>query len=79
MVVFDLNIAPETFTRYVDNSHARFITSEQSLEFLTTLNKQDISMQYTTEFENENKQLNFLQFQYLLESINKKRKNKTSL
>ena len=79
MVVFDLNIAPETFTRYVDNSHPRFITSEQSLEFLTTLNKQDISMQYTTEFENENKQLNFLQFQYLLESINKKRKNKTSL
>ena len=36
-------------------------------------------MQCTTEFENENKQLNFLQFQYLLESINKKRKNITLL
>ena len=55
-----LNLAPKTFRRFVDDSHARFNTKEQSLQFLDILNSQDPSIQYTIEFENENKQLIFL-------------------
>ena len=43
-----------------DDSHARFNNREQSLLFLDILNSQDPSIQYTIEFENENKLLNFL-------------------
>ena len=56
----NLNLAPKTFKRFVDDSYARFNNREQSLQFLDILNSQDPSIQYTTEFENENKQLNFL-------------------
>ena len=56
----NLNLAPKTFKRFVDDSHARFNNREQSLQFLDILNSQDPSIQYTIEFENENKQLNFL-------------------
>ena len=55
-----LNLAPKTFKRFVDDSHARFDNREQSLQFLDILNGQDPSIQYTIEFENENKQLSFL-------------------
>ena len=55
-----LNLAPKTFKRFVDDSHARFNNREQSLQFLDILNSQDPSIQYTIEFENENKQLSFL-------------------
>ena len=50
---------PKTFKRFVDNNHARFNTREQSLLFLDILNSQDPAIRYTTEFENENKQLSF--------------------
>ena len=50
-----LNLAPKTFKRFVDDSHARFNNREQSLQFLDILNSQDPSIQYTIEFENENK------------------------
>ena len=56
----NLNLAPKTFKRFVDDSHARFNNREQSLQFLDILNSQDPSIQYKIEFENENKQLNFL-------------------
>ena len=57
----NLNLAPKTFKRFVEDSHARFNNREQSLQFLEQiLNSQDPSIQYTIEFENENKQLNFL-------------------
>ena len=56
----NLNLAPKTFKRFVDDSHARFNNREQSLQFLDILNSQDPSVQYTIEFENENKQLSFL-------------------
>ena len=56
----NLNLAPKTFKRFVDDSHAGFNNREQSLQFLEILNSQDPSMQYTIEFENENKQLSFL-------------------
>ena len=55
-----LNLAPKTFKRFADDSHARFNNREQSLQFLAILNSQDPSIQHTTEFENENKQLSFL-------------------
>ena len=56
----NLNLAPKTFKRFVDDSHARFNNREQSLQFLEILNSQDPSIQYTIEFENENKKLNLL-------------------
>ena len=54
-----LNLTPKAFTRFVGDSHARFSTREQSLQFLDILNSQDPSIQYMIEFENENKQLSF--------------------
>ena len=56
----NLNLAPKTFKRFVDDSHARFNNREQSLQFLDTLISQDPSIQYRIEFENKNKQLSFL-------------------
>ena len=50
-----LNLAPKTFKRFVDDSHARFNNREQSLQFLDILDSQDPSIQYMIEFENENK------------------------
>ena len=55
-----LNSAPKPFKRFADDSHARFNTREQSLQFLDILNIQDPLIQYTIEFENENKHLSFL-------------------
>ena len=55
-----LNSAPKPFKSFADDSHARFNTREQSLQLLDILNSQNPSMKYTIEFENENKQLSFL-------------------
>ena len=55
-----LNVAPKTHTRYVDDTHARFTSKEQSREFLNILNKQDKHIQFTIEDENEEICLNFL-------------------
>ena len=57
---FAINISPKTFKRYVDDSHARFKNKQKSLQYLKILNKQDSFNQYTIEFENNKKQLNFL-------------------
>ena len=57
---FALNLSPKTFKRYVDNSHTRFENKQKSLQLLEIFNKQDSSIQYTIEFENNRKQLNFL-------------------
>ena len=56
----DLNVAPKTFKRFVDDSRARFNNREQSLQFLDILKSQYPLIQYTTEFENENKELSLL-------------------
>lgn len=56
----NFNIAPKTFKRYVDDSHARFISKDNAITFLNLLNKQDPAIQYTIEYEDENKSLNFL-------------------
>ena len=50
-------LSTENFERFVDDSHARFNNREQSLQVLDILNSQAASIQYTIEFENENKQL----------------------
>ena len=55
----NLNLASKAYRRYVDNTHARFTSKEQSREFQSILNKQDKNIQFTTEDENEEKCLNF--------------------
>ena len=55
-----LNLAPKTYRQYVDDTHARFTSKEQSREFQNILNKQDKHIQFTIEDENEEKCLNFL-------------------
>ena len=46
--------------RYVDDSHARFGSRNNANEFLNVLDSQDPQIQYTIEYENEHKELNFL-------------------
>ena len=55
-----LNLAPKTYRRYIDDTHARFTSKEQSRKFQNILNKQDKHIQFTIEDENEEKCLNFL-------------------
>ena len=57
LLTFD--IAPKT-RRYVDDFHARFGSRDNATEFLNVLNIRDPQIQYTIEYENDNKQLNFL-------------------
>ena len=54
-----IQIQPKTFKRYVDDSHARFTSKHHANTSQETLNKQDPSIQYTIEYENENKSLIF--------------------
>ena len=53
-------IAPKTFPRYLDDSHAPFGSRNDATEFLNVLNSQDPQIQYTIEYENDNTELNFL-------------------
>ena len=55
-----IQIQPKTFKRYVDDCNARFTTKHHANVFQDILNKQDPVIQYTKEYENENKCLNFL-------------------
>ena len=55
-----VDIAPKTFRRDVDDSHARFGSRNNANEFLNVLNSQEPQIQYTIEYENEHKELNFL-------------------
>ena len=54
------DIAPKTFCRYVDDSHARFGSRNNAAEFLNVLNSQDPQIQYTIDYKNDHKELNFL-------------------
>ena len=58
--VLTLNLAPKTYRRYVDDTHARFTSKEQYREFQNILNKQGKHIQFTKEYENEEKCLKFL-------------------
>ena len=53
-------VAPITYRRYVDDTHSRFIDIEISKQFLNILNQQEPKIQFTAEYENDNKELNFL-------------------
>ena len=54
-----IHIQPKTFKRYVDHSHARFPSKHQANNFKEIL-KQNPAIQYTIEYENGYKSLNFL-------------------
>ena len=54
------DITSKTFRRYIDDSHARFGSRSNATKFLSVLYSQDPQMQYTIEYENEHKELNFL-------------------
>ena len=47
------NLAPLTYIRYVDDSHARFETVHQCHSFLNILNKQSRAIKYTIEKEDQ--------------------------
>ena len=53
--------APITHYRYVDDTHDRFIDGNKPSTFLEILNKQDETINYTMEVENENKELAYLE------------------
>ena len=59
-ISFALNVSPKTFKRYVDDSHEKSENKQKSLQVLEILNKQDSFIQYAIEFENDQKQLSFL-------------------
>ena len=46
---------PITHRRFVDDSHDRFYEKPKSQQFLTILNQQERRVQYTAEYENEEK------------------------
>ncbi|XP_066926268.1 uncharacterized protein [Clytia hemisphaerica] len=56
----DPPVAPKSFVRYVDDSHARFQTVHQAEKFQEILNQQNEHTQYTMETEDTAKSLNFL-------------------
>ena len=53
-------VDPITHRRYVDDTHDRFKTKVQSEQFLRILNEQEPRIQFTAEYEDNNKQLNYL-------------------
>ena len=55
-----VNCAPITYKRYVDDSHARFMSEDSSNDFLEILNSQDNKIQYTIEREVTPGELPFL-------------------
>ena len=59
------DIAPKTFCQYVDGSHARFGSRGNATEFLNVLNNQNLLRQYTIEFENDHKELNFFDVKWI--------------
>ena len=60
LLYMDPPVVIKTFFRYVDDSHARFNTSDDADKFQTALNQQHPAIQYTIERENVDKELNFL-------------------
>ena len=54
-----IQIQPKAFKRYVEDGHARFTSKHHAKVFQEILNKQDPAIQYTIEYENKNKSLNF--------------------
>ena len=59
-IALNRHVAPKTFFRYVDDSHFRFDTTEQALEFMDILNSLEARIQYTIEEESPTNTLAFL-------------------
>ena len=53
-------VAPKTHKRYVDDTHNRFNTIDESDKFLKILNRQEPRIKFEAEYENEQKELNYL-------------------
>ena len=53
-------VAPKSFLRYVDDSHARFKDMQQAEKFQQILNEQSQQIKYTIEIEDSSKSLQFL-------------------
>ena len=64
-------VNPITHKRYVDDCHDRFKTKEISEEFLSILNEQEPRIQFTIEYENSDKELNFLDINIINAKKNK--------
>ena len=73
-----IQIQPKTFKRYVDDSHARFTSKRHANTFQEIKKKQDPAIQYTIEYENGNKSLNFLDIN-ITNTINNKYEFKVHL
>ena len=65
-------IAPKTFRRFVNDSHARFQDRSHAKKFLEILNKQDPAIKYTAEFEDHENSLNFLDINITNNTTNRK-------
>ena len=50
-----LNLTPKTYRWYVDDTHARFTSKEQSCEFRNIVIKREKNIQFTTGDEHEEK------------------------
>ena len=53
---------PKKFRRFVDDSQARFQDRSHANKFLEILNKQDLAIRYTVEFEDHKHSLNFSRY-----------------
>ena len=62
---------PITHKRYVDDSHDRFGTRRKSEKFLNIINSIEPKIQFTAEYEDENKTLNFLDITIMNEGSGK--------
>ena len=58
--VLATNLAPLKYKRYVDDNHTRFKTVHQSHSFLNISNKQNKTIQYRMEKEDQSLKLNYL-------------------
>ena len=54
------SLAPITYKRYVDDSHCRFPSFDIADKFLDILNQEEPKVQFTIEYENDQKEMNFL-------------------
>ena len=55
-----IQVDPITHKRYVDDTHDRFNSKEKSEDFLAILNAQEPRIRFEPEYENDNKELNYL-------------------
>ena len=76
MEALNYKIAPKTFRHLVDFSYARFQERSHANKFLEILNKQDLAIKYTAEFEDHKHSLNFLDINITSNTTNKKYKLK---